>query len=92
MNRSRVADILAMVVARGELTQQEIGNHFNLAPANLTRILSMMEANALIERRKTGREKRIVPGVNAARFHPANETAPSAITPHRGSWYLQRAA
>lgn len=64
--RSRVAEILDLVAAKPEgVTQQTIKSRLSLGAANLTRILAMMEANELIERRKIGRENRLLPGVNA---------------------------
>jgi len=57
-----VEDILAVVSNRPGLTQTEIAEALDLSAANLSRILGVMEAHELVERRSVGREKRVHPG------------------------------
>jgi hypothetical protein len=54
--------ILDLVESDPGLTQAEIAQRLGLKPANLSRILGVLEAHELIERRSTGREKRVHPG------------------------------
>lgn len=54
--------ILELVEEEAGLTQAEIGDRLHLKPANLSRILGVLEAHELIERRSVGREKRVHPG------------------------------
>ncbi len=58
--------ILNLVRAQPGLTQAEIGQRLGLKPANLSRILGVVEAHELIERRTLGREKRVHLGPRAA--------------------------
>jgi DNA-binding transcriptional ArsR family regulator len=51
--------VLELVAAEPGLSQTELGERLDLKPANLSRILAVLEANELIERRMEGREKRI---------------------------------
>ena len=59
MTRSHVTEIVEMVADNDRIYQSDIGKAWNLRPANLTRILNLMEANELIVRRTEGRKKRI---------------------------------
>lgn len=57
------------LVTRGEVTKQnELQKFLGLKSANLTRILNLMEANDLIQRRTLGREKVIETGPNSERY------------------------
>jgi DNA-binding transcriptional ArsR family regulator len=82
--RRNVREILELVLARGEIRRSEIGEAFNLKPANLTRILNMMAAAELIECRVKGREKRVLPGANAGIACPVKPPSHS----RRGMSYL----
>lgn len=55
-------EILELVQREPGLTQAEIGQRRGLKPANLSRILGILEAYELIERRNSGRERRVHPG------------------------------
>lgn len=82
LKRAHVLEILNMVVDGSVRTQGDIKRKLDLLPANLTRILNMMESNELIKRKIVGREKRIVPGPNAGRFLPVRHE-------RRGASYLR---
>lgn len=58
--------ILELVEAEQGLTQVEIAARLGLKAANLSRILGVLEAHELIERRTVGREKRVHLGRLAA--------------------------
>ncbi|MDX1997306.1 MAG: helix-turn-helix domain-containing protein [Thermoanaerobaculia bacterium] len=58
-NLLHAEEILTFVAANPGTTQAEIGRELGLKPANLTRILGILEANELIERQAVGREKRV---------------------------------
>ena len=78
MRRAHVEKILDLVV-RGEVSnRKELKEKIRLRDANLTRLLNLMEANELIERRAVGREKKILPGAKAgiARQGPKAASAP----------------
>jgi DNA-binding transcriptional ArsR family regulator len=51
--------ILALVGNEPGLKQSEIGKRLGLKPANLSRILNVLEAHELIERQSVGRERRV---------------------------------
>lgn len=55
-------EILDLVANEPGLTQAEICERLKLKPANLSRILGVLEAHEMIERRTVGREKRVHPG------------------------------
>lgn len=82
MNRKNVKDILALILENETVSRKHIREKLNLQPANLTRILNMMEASELIESRKVGREKIFSPGANSTECTP--ET--SSRTPATGRW------
>lgn len=42
----------------GEMSQQELGMHFDLKPGSLSEILSKLEANSLIERSRNPKDRR----------------------------------
>lgn len=85
------SEILAEVAADPGLTQAQLGLRLGLKPANLSRILSVLEAHELIERRSVGRERRLHPGHLARPAGEAPNTAlpagASAIRP--GNEYLR---
>ncbi len=66
--------ILDLVARQAGLTQAAIAQQLNLKPANLSRILGVLEAHELIERRSVGREKRVYPG----RLLTADTSSPPA--------------
>ena len=79
LNRKHVRDILNLVPERGEIPQSRIKEKLDLRPANLTRVLDIMEANELIERRQDGRENlvRLGPdGVELVRKQGENAAGP----------------
>ena len=82
LKRAHVLEILNLLVDGSVRTQGDIKRELDLLPANLTRILNMMESNELIERKIAGREKQIVPGPNAGRFLPVRHE-------RRGASYLR---
>lgn len=85
-----VEDILAVVSSRPGLTQTEIAETLELSAANLSRILGVMEAHELIERRRVGREKRVHQGRLAGDARPVQETASDPVD--RFSSYLYAGA
>ena len=70
--------VLSLVASRPGLTQVEIGDELELKPANLSRILGVLEAHELIERRAVGRVKRVHPG----RLFPESESPALAYPAH----------
>jgi Winged helix-turn-helix DNA-binding len=89
LRRAHAPAILELVQREPGLTQAEVGQRLGLKPANLSRILGMLEAHELIERRNLGRERRLHPG----RLAPA--AAPTAARGgelQRGSFFLCRQA
>lgn len=74
-------EILDLVANEPGLTQAEICERLELKPSNLSRILGVLEAHELIERRTVGREKRVHPGrlAGGAAGSPqvANEQVPA---------------
>ncbi|MGA2400563.1 MAG: winged helix-turn-helix domain-containing protein [Syntrophobacteraceae bacterium] len=71
LKMARVKQILELVLRGGATKQTEIQERLGLKPANLTRVLNVMEANELIDRRKEGRENTIHPGPGTDRLLPA---------------------
>ena len=76
----------------GEMSQQELGMHFDLKPGSLSEILSKLEVNGLIERRRNPKDRRQLTihlteiGWKKARIDQAarihfREQAFSALTP-----------
>ena len=59
---AHVKQILELVRSGRPMKQADIKEALGLQPANLTRVLNVMEANELIERRSEGRENTIHPG------------------------------
>jgi aryl carrier-like protein len=55
-------EIVELVVREPGLSQTELGKRMKLKPANLSRILAVLDAHEMIERRSEGREKRVHPG------------------------------
>lgn len=77
LQRAHVQEILRLVATGAADSQKALGDILGLSKTNLTRVLQLMEANELIERRQVGREKRLVPGVHGldalAEAAPAQE-------------------
>lgn len=74
--------ILHLVADAPGLTQVEIGERLELKPANLSRVLGVLEAHEMIERRRVGREKRVYLGRLApglAKERPELETDPKLL-------------
>lgn len=67
LEKSHVQEILHHVAARPDrcIRQRQLGDDLGLKPANLTRILQVMEANELIARAAEGNEKLISLGPRA---------------------------
>jgi len=82
---AHAGEILAFVQREPGLTQAEIGKQLELKPANLSRILGVLEAQELIERRNVGRERRVHPG-RMLKTEPQAKTADGL---KRGAAYLQ---
>jgi hypothetical protein len=62
MQRRHVREIVGRVTRQPGITQQELIDALRLGKANATRILKLMEANGLIERRAVGRENHVYLG------------------------------
>lgn len=81
---AHAAEILALVGEEPGLTQAEVGERLGLKPANLSRVLGVLEAHELIERRRVGRNKEIQPGrllprsASPERREPQVSEAPAA--------------
>ncbi|MBI5550660.1 MAG: MarR family transcriptional regulator [Desulfobacterales bacterium] len=65
LDKAHVKAVLDLIQEEKALSQKEIQEKLGLKRPNMTRILNLMEANELIERRKEGRENRIVLGLAA---------------------------
>ncbi len=74
LKMAHVEQILDLLLSGRASKQADIKEAFRLRPANLTRVLNIMEANDLIERRTEGREKLIRPGPGIERIRSALET------------------
>ncbi len=70
MNLKNVREILTLVFEQESVSRKTIKDRFNLQPANLTRILNMMEASDLIVCQKVGREIRVSAGPNSHAYEP----------------------
>jgi DNA-binding MarR family transcriptional regulator len=68
--------IVALVASESGLTQVEIADRLDLKAANLSRILGILEAHELIERRNVGREKRVFLGRLATEAESAAPAEP----------------
>lgn len=66
--------ILDLVRVRPDLSQNQIAEYLDLKPANLSRILGVLEAHELIERRTVGREKQVRLGFLADHTLTVNES------------------
>jgi len=73
LKMAHVEQILDLLLSGRATKQSEIQKILDLKKANLTRVLNVMEANELIERRTEGREKFILPGPGIERARPAQE-------------------
>lgn len=62
LNLAHVKEILDLIDSGPARRQSEIEKSLGLRRPNLTRVLNLMEANELIERRSEGREKLVSPG------------------------------
>lgn len=81
--------ILGLVEERPGMTQSEIGEELDLGASNLSRILGVLEAHELIQRRTVGREKRVHLGRLAERPGGGASGASSGREPvQRGIAYL----
>lgn len=80
LKKAHVEQILDLVTKGGVTKQNDLQKTLGLKSANLTRILNLMEANDLIERRTIGREKRIETGPNGERFR---DKKTEAVKPQR---------
>ena len=58
-NLKHVKGLLEILEQQGELPQSELAQKLGLKPANLTRLLNILEANLLIRRQAVGREKQV---------------------------------
>ena len=74
---AHAGSILDLVEEQTGLTQAEMAGTLGLKPANLSRILGILEAHELVERRSVGREKRIHPGRLAAATRPSRAAGPA---------------
>lgn len=85
------------------MPQSALGEALGLKKANLTRVLNLLEANELVERRGLGRENRIRLGVAGRAWTEQDRPAPSQVPPQssatpaqavqkRGIDYLSSAA
>ncbi len=79
--------VLALVGSEPGLSQREIGRRLDFKPANLSRILGILEAHELIERRSVGREKQVHPGRLAEGLELAGSAEPQV---KRGVSYFYR--
>ncbi len=75
--------ILDLVGNEPGLKQSDIGKRLGLKPANLSRILNVLEGHELIERQSVGRERR----VNLGRLAESAKPVPEGDM-HRGTFYL----
>lgn len=78
LKRKHVREILERLQQEGELSQQRLGEEFELGEANLSRILGLMEANELIDKVPRGNSNNIILGVRGRELMP-----PKAAVPHR---------
>ncbi|MGC8490124.1 MAG: MarR family transcriptional regulator [Syntrophobacteraceae bacterium] len=74
LEMGHVKEILELIGSGRASKQSEIKQRLGLKSANLTRILNVMEANDLIERRSEGREKLIFPGPGFERVMPVRRS------------------
>jgi DNA primase len=90
LKMAHVEQILDLLLSGRATKLAEIKEALGLKSANLTRVLNVMEANELIERRTEGREKLICPGPGIERVRPAPETD----TPKTPRWadHLRKAS
>jgi len=75
LQREHVRDILAHVSEARELTQQQLGEKLGLGKANLSRILSLMEANELIDKLPKGNTNVITLGYRGRELTPPPASA-----------------
>ena len=81
LQKTHVREILNLVAEQAIDSQVKIRHHLSLRPANLTRILNLMEANELIVRKKDGREKRILLGPEGGKLIDP-DSRPSTMPRH----------
>lgn len=70
LSLAHAPEILAAVTATPGLSQSDLGERLGLKPANVSRIVAVLEANGLVRREVRGREKRLFPAERAV--DPAN--------------------
>ncbi|MCP4118449.1 MAG: hypothetical protein GY737_24240 [Desulfobacteraceae bacterium] len=87
MNRKNVKEILELILEKGTVSRKQIKETLNLKPANLTRILNMMETSELIESYTVGREKIYSAGANSSVCNPKIPSINSETK--RGASYLR---
>lgn len=85
LERAHVQKLLDAVLAEPGVSQQALGDTAGLNKANLTRVLNLMEANDLVERRASGRENRVFPGPSAPRKAEVPPVAKAARPARRAS-------
>ncbi len=81
---AHAAEILALVASKPGWTQTKICDRLKLGAANLSRILGILEAHELVERRSVGRERRVHLGRLAGLF------SEKAVQPSAGEAEVQR--
>lgn len=84
---AHAAPLLAAVGDSPGLAQAELGRRLGIKPANLSRILGVLEAGGLVRRKLVGREKLVHPARDAM---PDRAPARAGSGARRGASYLQR--
>ena len=90
LNKAHVRQILEIVAGEAAGSLASIRDALGLRPANLTRILKLMEANDLIVRRTEGRSKRIMLGPAGRQL--TDEIRRPAAQPRGASYLRERPA
>lgn len=81
-----VRELITAIESEGELPQSQLAQRLGLGKANLTRLLNILEANLLIERRRVGRENMV--GLSSAyRAHNESRRALEVPSSPAGSKY-----
>jgi DNA-binding MarR family transcriptional regulator len=93
LSRAHVKQILDLVSFQEEVSLQKIQTALRIKANNLTRILDLMEANELIERKVYGREKILCLGDTGRRLlvDEADEASRRTSGVQRGASYLRLA-
>lgn len=92
LKMAHVEQILDLVLSGRATNQTGLRRARGLKAANLVRVLKIMEANELIERRKVGRENAILPGPTLERIRGKAKAGPSSDVPRRASFLKQAGA